>query len=130
MNARFCDHEDPANPMNGYSFMAKEVVQLLRSLQGREPFMCSLEADAGTLLVGVSENIGCVQFTSPDGQPPYMMATVNDHEDGNQSMDFLSGGTPSPIPERYCLPWPLVERIVAHFLDQGAVPSDFRWEEI
>jgi hypothetical protein len=130
MTAIFHDQENPSNPLNGHRVASSEVGQLLRSLQTREPFFCSLEADSGTLLVGVGRELGCIQFTPKDGGPPYLMATTGSMEDDDEYVEFLSGGTPSPVPRRYCLPWLLVERTVAAFLDQGVVPSDLEWEEV
>jgi hypothetical protein len=130
MSATFRDHENPSNPWNGRRVTSSEVGQLLRSLQTREPFLCSLEADSGTLLVGVGRELGCIQFTPKNGGPPYLMATTGSMDNGDEYVEFLSGGTPSPIPRRYCLPWPLVERTVAAFLDQGFFPSDLQWEEV
>jgi hypothetical protein len=130
MNASFRDQEDPSNPLNGHLVASSDVGQLLRSLQTREPFFCSLEADLGTLLVGVGRELGCIQFTPKDGGPPYLMATIGSMENGDEYVEFLSGGTPSPVPRRYCLPWSLVERTVEAFLTQGFVPSDLQWEEV
>lgn len=130
MNAIFHDHEDLASPLNGRALTSSDAIRLLRSLRTRDPFFCSFEMSAGTLLVGVSQDMGCVQFTSKAGGPPYLMAMNDSIESGDEHVEFLSGGTPSPVPRRYSLPWPLLERIVTAFLDQGAIPSDVAWEEI
>jgi hypothetical protein len=130
MNASFSDYEDPTNQLNGHRLSSAEAIEVLRSLQGREPFICSLQTDSGTLLVGVGRELGCVQLTPADGGPPYFMATTSSMGDADEYIEFLSGGTPSPIRRRYCLPWPLIERIVTHFLDQGIVPTDVQLEEV
>ncbi|WP_437945365.1 Imm1 family immunity protein [Sorangium sp. So ce296] len=130
MNANFCDYEDPSNPLNGRRLAPTEILEALRSLQGREPFICSLETDSGTLLVGVGRELGCVQFTPANGGPPYLMATTGSTVKDNEFVEFLSGGTPSPISRRHCLPWQLVESAVADFLDQGVVPQNLHWEEV
>jgi hypothetical protein len=130
MSASFRDHENLANPLNGRMVTSSEAIQLLRSLQERDPLFCSFEANTGTLLVGVARDMGCVQFTPNAEGPPYLMATTGASENSDEYVEFLSGGTPSPVPLRYSLPWPLVERILTVFLDQGTVPSDITWEEI
>jgi hypothetical protein len=130
MSAIFSDHEDLTNPFNGRRINSTEAISLLRSLQGREPFICSLDSEFGSLLVGIGRELGCVQFTPGGGGPPYLVASTGSTECSEEYVDFLSGGTPSPIPRRNCLAWAAVERIVTHFLDQGGVPSDIIWEEV
>lgn len=130
MNATFFDYEDAANPLNGCSLDAGQVVKTLRSLQERKPFVCALETTAGTLLVGIGQELGSIQFTPAEGGPPYRMATADSLEAKDEFVDFLCGGTPSPIPQRYCIPWPLVERIISHFMDSGSIPNFVKWEDI
>lgn len=130
MNAKFNDHQDPASSANDHYVNSDDAVRLLRSLQARKPFFCSLDTTAGTLLVGVGAEAGCVQFTPTSGGPPYLMATVDGGDMRGEYVEFLSAGTPSPIPTRYILPWRLVEEIVVHFIDHGVIPSRITWEEI
>jgi hypothetical protein len=130
MNSVFHDHEDPANTLNGRGLTSSEAIRLLRSLRTRDPFFCSFETNAGTLLVGVGPDVGCVQFTPKAGGPPYLMAVNDSIGSSDEYVEFLSGGTPSPVPRRYSLPWPLLERIVTDVLDRGAIPNDAVWEEI
>ena len=130
MNAVFHDHQDIANPLNGRAVTSSEAIRLLRSLRTRDPFFCSLDADAGTLLVGVGQDVGCIQFTPTVGGLPYLMAMSDPNESRDGYVEFLSGGTPSPVPRRYALPWLLLEQIVTAFLDEGAIPNDVVWEEI
>lgn len=129
MKARFQDHQDLANPVNGAEVGPSEAVALLRELRARQPFFCSLDTLAGTLLVGVGRNTGCVQHTADSaGSPPYLMATASSPSE--QGIEFLSGGTPTPIPGRYCLPWLQVEDVVHRFLTAGVRPNNVVWEEI
>jgi hypothetical protein len=130
MKASFHDQENLSNPLNGYQVAPTEMAQILRSLQKREPFFCSVKTESGTLLVGVGQELGCIQFTPKNGGPPYLMATTGSVDHADDYVEFLSGGTWSPVPRRYCLPWILVERSVVAFLERGVVPGDLKWEEV
>ena len=132
MKAIFSDHEDQTNPLNGQRVTTKEAIEVIRSHRSRAPFVCSLETDCGSLLVGVSKALGFVQFTRVNGLPPYFIGTTDSTgtESAEEFFEFLSGGTPSPVPRRYCLPWPLVEEVVEYFMDHGTLPSGLLWEEI
>lgn len=133
MNAIFQDHQDSANPMNGARVEADEAHQLLGRLRNCTPFFCSLEAQGGTLLIGVGGDVGCVQFTAAGGGPPYLMARnagPADHLRKIEYREFLTGGTPTPVHQRYHLPWSEIEKVVNLFLEHGALAPDLVWEEI
>jgi len=131
MKATFCDYEDGYNIMNGRSLNASEVLALLRALQAREPFISALDAEGGTLLVGIGREQGFVQFSPAEGGPPYQISKSDTDQRTDSYLDLLCGSTPTPIPTRNCLPWPVVEAIVTHFIENGgSIPGFVEWEEV
>ncbi len=91
---------------------------------------CVFESPYHDLLVGIGAR-GCAQHSGSGRKPPYMMATVPDAIDDRTPCSFVTGGTPTEIPARYCIPWGLVRSIVAYFAahDGGRDPH-VDWEEI
>ena len=131
MRARFFDRQDTANPLNGRMLSSPAAARdIVRRMQGRTPFLAELIGENGRkLLLGLGSADGCVQFSSSDGSPPYLMAVgSNPDEEGEQ--EFLIGGAASPVPRRYCLPMLKVEEIAAAFLDSGKRAPHVTWEEI
>jgi hypothetical protein len=130
MNATFQDMEQLANPMNGTSLTSSILATFFQSLAGREPFMFELRGENGFMLtVGVAADCGTVQYSPSEGLPPYLMAR-GDETDESEFMEFLAGGTPTPIPKRFCLPLDRVQKIMQDFFTHGEKSDAVEWEEI
>ncbi len=133
MKAEFQDMQDRDNALNGTSVSdVKSVHALFKSFSGRQPFGFLLIGDNGmTLTLGYSDECGTVQHGTSDGAPPYLMA-VNEvvADDDEEYVEFLAGGTPTPIPKKYCLPVNAVEAIAAEFVASGNRSAAVAWEEI
>jgi hypothetical protein len=103
---------------------------LIQSMQHREPFSAELVGENGCgLLLGLGSADGCVQFSSHDHEPPYLMALGSNPTEPGE-LDFLIDDTATPVPRHYCIPMDKVAEIAAVFLDSGQWASDVAWEEI
>ena len=93
--------------------------------------MCELIGDNGfTLTVGVSNNLGCVQHAPGNGTPPYLMAVGSTETKLNSGdVEFVVGGTATPIDRRYCFPFERVKQIVTYFVETGKRWPGVVWEE-
>jgi len=131
MNVSFFDTEDGANRLNGQVITDwKQLIGILEELRTREPFVCKLTGDNGFELdVGIGKK-GCVQYGRTDGLPPYLMAVAPFLEDSEGETEFLMTGTPTPMSNRYCMPFDKVQEIVGYFARSGSAHPDFIWEEI
>ena len=131
MRAQFFDRQDDGNPLNGIVLEDSEALRkIVQTMQARVPFFAELVGINGrTLLLGLGSSDGCVQFSSTDGGPPYLMA-LRPNDEGEGEQEFLIGGTLSPVPRRYCLPMRTVEDIAATFLANGERYPGVEWEEI
>lgn len=132
MSAVFLDRQDEKNPLNGTEVSgALEALEILDDLRSkREPFFCSLTSDTGQeLLVGVGP-IGCVQRSAANGSPPYLMAVSAPIEATGGFVEFLTGGTPTPVPRQYCMEWAIVREVVGYFVERGLPSPNVGWEEI
>lgn len=131
MNVVFQDMELSGNPMNGMSLRSQvEIEVMFRALEGRRPFMFELRGENGFMLtIGVAADCGTVQYSPSEGLPPYMMALGDEIAEGG-CVEFLAGGTPTPIPRRFCLPLERVRKVVQDFLTHGGKSNAVEWEEI
>jgi hypothetical protein len=130
MNVAFFDREDDANQLNGTIVQRREQLpQILDGLLNRPPFVCELVGENGFHLhVGVGR-LGHAQYSRPDGEPPYLLAVAARPGRRHEHIEFLLGGTPTPISKRYCMLFASVREIAAHFLETGRTHPGFVWEE-
>src|ERR1700682_5224091 len=110
MICTFFDQQDRSNPWNGTRVADRgQFVEIMESWSGRPPFMCELIGENGyDLVFGVGPSLGCAQYGRHDGEPPFLMATVRGEGHDAEDMDFLMGGTPTPVPLRECLPMDVI----------------------
>jgi hypothetical protein len=132
MKIEFFDLQDEANPLNGTKLATEgELSSLIEGLRSRPPFFCELIGENEfKLLVGIGHDVGCIQHSSCDGNPPYLMATSNSVFNPNDCVEFLIGNTPTPVPRCYCLPMELVKQITNHFVETGERRANVHWEEV
>ena len=132
MNATFHDLQDKHNSLNGTSVRGEqELDAILQTFGGRQPFFFELVGENGiTLLIGYGLDMGCVQHSTSDGEPPYLMAVSDESIENEPFVSFLTGNTPTPIPKRFCLPLDLVQKIMQDFLTHGENSNIVEWEEI
>src|SRR5689334_12621223 len=100
----FYDRQVEANPLNGAVIKDEAGLRrIISELRRRPAFFCELVGENGrNLLVGISQELGCVQFSHADGSTPYLMATNDEAKRRNEHMEFLTGGTLTPVPARFC----------------------------
>jgi len=102
----------------------------LGQVSNNENCIVSLESSGhGTLTVGLGKNVGFVQFVNAAQEPPYMLAR-EDQSDNPDFVEFNAGGTPTPIPARYCMDVGKVVDIVIFFFENKKLPEHIRWESI
>lgn len=132
MLVKFFDRQDESNPFNGHAIDDHtQLSKILESCHDREPFFAELvEEGSHKLLIGIGATIGCAQFSRTDGNPPYLMALAADQNVEEGAVEFLCGGTATPVPMRYVLPHEDVKAIAIAFLQTGQCSNRASWEEI
>jgi hypothetical protein len=128
----FFDRQNPSNPLNSTVVITTtELLDILNSLKGRQPFFCELVGENGfNLLLGVGGDISCAQYSPSDGSTPYLMATLGKGGDADDYAEFLINNTLTPIPFRYCIRFETAKEIAAHFLKTGERSHLVVWEQI
>jgi hypothetical protein len=137
----FDSEQEGANPYHGTSvYTAADLESVLEDARhrGRKPLIVKLEGDNGFELgIGIGDP-GFVQHERSNGDTPSMIAVrpgaptdenINyaDDEKLGPVPEFLCGGTPSPIPWRFALPFDLVKRIAIEFLETGERSTAVEW---
>ena len=111
----------------------KDLEELLYGLMKEEPRVVILEfLDIGVFTLGIGLPYGFAQF-SKSGEPPYLIARsdiINSGRSSSDEIEFDSGGTSTPIPKDYCLPYRQVIDIVLYFFRNYELPSFIEWAEI
>jgi hypothetical protein len=79
--------------------------------------------------VGISEKFGCAQYSSLNGDPPYLMAMSPEPPLKRGFVEFLLGGTPTPSPARYVIRFDELKEILNHFLETGKPSDAFSWQD-
>jgi len=132
MKAVFNDLQEPLSPLDGAPVCdRKGLITLLDDARNRKPFGCELVGENGyKLTLGISNEIGFVQHSRADGEPPYLVAFTAERCCDQERCEFLIGGTPTPIGQRFCLPIRAVKEIAAHFIELGERSQAYSWEEI
>ena len=135
MNVSLLDMQETSGHWNGVTIEDEKILlAALDELRKREPFLLEIKGTSGfKLLVGIGGSLGCVQFSPSNGDPPYLMAVAtgpNRVVDHRSEIEFLAGGTPSPIPIHQCLAFDLVKEIVIFFSRTGGRSPNFAWEEV
>jgi len=132
MKAIFNDLQDPTSHLHGVTVHdCDELFALLDSARNRKLFVCELVGENGyKLTLGIGKDFGFVQHSAADGDAPYLLAVAPDKCCELEYIEFLAGNTPTPIPQRFCLPFEAVKEIAAYFIETGQRSPAFAWEEI
>jgi len=134
MIVTFFDREHNGSELDGTPIRSTEqLFRLLKSFADRTPFFCELVGENGyNLLIGVGSK-GCTQYSRSNGVPPYLVAVAPDStclQEQEDEIEFVMGGTATPVPIRNCMPFDNVREIARYFLETGNAHHGFTWEEV
>ena len=128
MNARLYDFQDLRRP-DGYP--VGNLESLLKKFRKRAPFFFEIRGDCpAKLLVGFGTTSGCAQYSSADGEPPYLMALESSHDDETGTMEFLTNNEPTDVPSRFRLSRETVTEVIRCFLERDERYPGCSWESV
>jgi Immunity protein Imm1 len=130
MLVQFVDLDDQtARPKRAIA-TTHELVAMFSQLRSGKTLMFELLAENGYKLgIGLDGDIGCVQFTRVDHEPPYFMA-VTDRPTQEGLHAFILSGSATEVQAKHCLPVATVERIASYFQETGERLPSVVWEEV
>ena len=132
MAVSFHDLEHTGSPLNGGKLAdAADIATLLDRLIHRPPFVFELRGDTHfKLTIGIARDRGFAQHSSCDGSPPYLVALATEPAANRDVIEFLTGGTLTPIDRRFILPIATLRTIVESFVADGSASAAVSWAEI
>ena len=126
--------EGSDNPLDGTQVVdSGKLRDIFDQLQQRDPFILELEGDNGyRLTFGSGGPVSCVQHSSSDGDPPYMVAVMKDalHRSERKDCVFLCGGQATEIRGSQCVPFSVLQSVASHFLETGTCSDEVDWIEV
>src|ERR1700739_1005243 len=75
MRIQYFNHQDELDPMHGIGIDATaQLAALLDDAKRKSPFIAKLKGGNGfEILTGIGAKFCCAQYSSSDGNPPYLM---------------------------------------------------------
>lgn len=132
LKVMFRDLQDPDSGLTGITVNSpEELGTILDSVRDRQPFCCEMVGQNDLkLTLGIGPNVGFVQYSADNGDPPYFVALAPHTPATSKVVEFLAGDTATPIDPRFCLSFEAVKQIASDFLRTGQRSRAFLWEEI
>lgn len=107
---------------------AEYLNRVIQSFAMREAGIVELlSANGNRLQVGVGGGLCCVQFIKADNLPPYYCVNAQNPIPGEHEVEFLLGGTPTPVSRKQCLSLAEALDISTHFVSTGDWHPGFQW---
>lgn len=82
------------------------------------------------LTVGIGETRSCVQYSSKEHQPPYLVAQETTVPDEDSEIEFDAGGTLTPILISQTIPSDVAVGLILEIVSTETLPSYVEWVEI
>lgn len=126
MKVQFVDFSLERRPERTFQ-STNELTSFLRQLQTEEPSAGELIGENGyKLTVGIDGDIAFAQYSSINGDPPYMVAHASNIV-SQKSHDFIVTGSPTEIDGECCLPFSEFEKVVCDFMETGQRSPSVEW---
>jgi hypothetical protein len=111
----------------------EEILSELEILGSVDEQTVNLVSESGDRLsISVSGPEAFVMFTAAsDDQPPLspMSAGRTSSDFADDVVEFIAGGTPTPVPVDRCVSVSIMLKIVRHYLEHGALPDWIDWQD-
>ena len=131
MSAKFYDQNNNKNPRNGTILAdGKAAKALLRTAVAETSFVELASSSETKLLIGLGPEICSAQFSSLNGEPPYLFAKLQSESKREGVAEFVIGVEPTEILRRLCIPYSALLEVAAYFVETGERSSIVEWEEV
>ncbi len=128
MKVQFVDFSLEPRPEKTFETV-DELSAFLRQLKSEEPSAGELIGNNGfKLTVGIDNAIAFAQYSSTDGEPPYLVALTN-KPTISECHEFMVTGTPTEVDGKCCLPFEEFEKVVIDFMQTGSRSALVQWED-
>jgi hypothetical protein len=130
MIVRYRNHQDKYDVLNEKAIeQPDKLVELLHRRRNRRPFFAELFGDNSfKIMFGISTELCCVQHSRINGDPPYLMAVSPHRRMMKGCVEFLAGGTLTPVAARYIISFDELKEIALYFLQTGERSNAVSWQ--
>jgi hypothetical protein len=128
----FRNYQDKLDHNNGRAISSvDELATFLDQMRNTTPFIAHFSGPSDFRIeFGIGGDFGCVQFSRMDDKPPYLMAVSHHPSMKRGYVEFLSGGTPTPIGARNILTYEEMKEVLIDFLRTGDRSNKVFWREV
>lgn len=128
----FRNYQDERDPDQGRLISSEdEVASLLDRKRQASPFIAEFcGADDFEITVGLGGDYGFVQYNLIDGATPYLMALSRQPPMRRGCIEFMCGGTLTPVAARYIMRFHEVKQVVLNFARTGGKSDSVLWREL
>jgi hypothetical protein len=132
MKVQYANQQDDSDPMNGTVIAESgKLEELLNWRRNKPPFFIRLSGANGyEIMVGIGGEVGCVQYSRSDGEPPYLVAVPPRPHMTSGDVEFLTGNTLTPVPARNIVSFEELKQIAIYFLQTGERSDVVSWEPV
>lgn len=128
MKVQFVDFSLERRPERTFQ-STNELTSFLRQLQTEEPSAGELIGENGyKLTVGIDGDIAFAQYSSINGDPPYLVAQTRTIVN-EKSHDFIVTGSSTEVDGKSCLPFSEFEKVVCDFMETGQKSPSVEWDD-
>jgi hypothetical protein len=108
-----------------------ELLHSLNSIQNAGAKIIIMDmVDSGRMTIGIGPRVGFAEFMKDPDETPYLLTLNPEVSVENEKWnEFDSGGTPTPIPEKNCLPIATIIEIAVFFFENKSLPKNVVWVE-
>jgi immunity protein Imm1 of predicted polymorphic toxin system len=128
----FQNFQDTADPDNWRAiYSAHELIDLLDKKRCASPFIAHFSAaNDFRIEIGIGGDFGCVQISRMDDKPPYLMAVSHQPPMKRGYIEFLCGGTPTPVGASNILTFDELKSVLLDFLETGERSDKVSWRPV
>jgi len=132
MSVLLTDFHLPPDVVSGQRFSdASSLIAVLERFTRRKPEFFELKSETGyTLMIGVASERFCVQHSSVDGDPPYLVAVGFPAIEAEKVVDFMMQGSLTEVPAHLTVTKEDATKIAIHFMETGERLMNVTWEAI
>jgi hypothetical protein len=128
----FFNFQNKHDPNNGRAISSEdELNSFLDDARNATPSLVEFSgATDFNLMIGIGGYFSCAQYSRVDGLPPYLMAVSRHPPVRRGYIEFMCGGTPTPVGARNLLSFDEVKEIVRHYMRTGERSDAVSWRDV
>ena len=111
--------------------LEKKLIEIRDSPNYSNPILTLVDPLGNTLTIGISKNLGFLNFIDSSGNPPYFSSVGNRSlSETNEIMVFyIEGKHFTEVPKRNCIPIETLIEVTKEYIKTGNLSTVINWEK-